>query len=72
MFKAISLLARTVAGRVENIDNQLKNKAEDVEWVSLAFLIERGFQYSSSVVIQEVNSKFEVFEELVLKTVFME
>lgn len=36
------------------------------------FWIERGFQYSSSVVIQEVNSKFEVFEELVLKTVFME
>lgn len=34
--------------------------------------IDRGSQYSSIVIIQEVNSKFEVFEELVLKTVFME
>lgn len=36
LFKTISLLAWTVARRVEDIINQLKNKANDFEWFSLA------------------------------------
>lgn len=35
--KTISLLARRVAQRIEDINNQLKNKANDFEWFSLAF-----------------------------------
>lgn len=34
--------------------------------------IDRGYQYSSIIVIQEVKSKLEVFEELVLMIVLME
>jgi hypothetical protein len=36
LFKTISLLAGTVAGRVEDIINQLRNKVNDFEWFSLA------------------------------------
>lgn len=36
LFKTISLLARTVAQRVGDINNQFKNKANDFEWFSLA------------------------------------
>lgn len=66
MFKANSLVAKTVAGRVEDNNSQLKRQGN---WFWVVFLgswwIDRCYQYCS-VVTWKVNAEFEVTEELVI------
>ncbi|PNF17745.1 hypothetical protein B7P43_G07069 [Cryptotermes secundus] len=70
LFNNISLSARTVARRVEdigsNITNQLINKANDFEWFSLALDESTDITDTAQLLlfIRGVNADFEVTEEL--------
>ncbi|XP_033606840.1 general transcription factor II-I repeat domain-containing protein 2-like [Cryptotermes secundus] len=70
LFNNISLSARTVARRVEdigsNITNQLINKADDFEWFSLALDESTDITDTAQLLlfIRGVNADFEVTEEL--------
>jgi hypothetical protein len=69
-FKSISLTAKTVARRVEdigsNINSQLNNKANDFEWFSLALDESTDVTDTAQLLlfIGGVNAEFEVTEEL--------
>lgn len=77
LFQTISFLARTVDLRVEdiwnNINSQLKNKANDLEWFSLALDEPTDVIDTTQLLfIQGVSAKFEVAERPVLWIVFVE
>lgn len=60
-FKTGSLFVWTVAGRVEDTISQLKNKADDFEWFSLAVGELTDVNNTAQLLsIQEVSAEFEI------------